>query len=147
MAEGPQELREAYERSQARIAELEGTVEELSGQLRPLRIERAGFPEGSPGYKHLTNFYDGDVNDVEAMTTFAAEYGFEPGQAPRRTDTPDPVADADAKAGQLRTNSQPLEPETEEQALHQEIVKAESEGRWSDAINLKRQMTPAPQQQ
>ena len=142
--DGPAGLRDAYGRSHARVRELEQEVAGLKGELGTVRIAEAGFPKGSPGFRVIQDFYQGDTTDAKAVTDFAATYGHEPagGDVIETPDSQRRTAERRADAVRSDPRSRPaLQSNDREAELLSQIEAAESEGRYTDSIPLKTQLS------
>ncbi|NIS14587.1 MAG: hypothetical protein GWN97_22450 [Thermoplasmata archaeon] len=130
-SDGPKQLREAYERAQARIAELES-------QARSTAFEKAGLDPSKGIGKAVAALYDGDPSP-DAIVEFAkTEFDWEPTGTQAQTDKERMVAQAQDRLDQVQAaSSQVTAPD--ESTIDDQIATAESEGNWNAAMQLKMQ--------
>jgi len=144
--DSPAGLREAYDKARSRVRELQSELEKRDGELRVVRFERAGFPEGSEAFSLLSDFYQGNADDLDAIKEFAAKYGHQPGTPAGGDEGADFVGQGDQRLDGLRQSGQsntPTSAMSQEQQLVKRINELESSGdrsNMSELISLKNQL-------
>jgi hypothetical protein len=133
-----QEMRDTIKRLEERAKSSEKLVADQLTELKGHRISKAGYSEGSPGFQILTDFYDGDLTDIDAMKSFAGRYGHQPADtAPSEGDT---VEAEDTRLQLLQRRAAPAAPANQRQQLEAGIAEAEEAGDTMRAIMLKSQL-------
>lgn len=135
-----QEMRDTIKRLEERAKAAEKLVSEQNSELKGYRITKTGFPEDSPGFKVLTDFYDGDLADVAAMREFAGRYGHNPAEAPKPGAQADVVEAEDRRLGGLQATAAAAVPGTAIQQVEAQIREAEAAGDAVAALRLKSQL-------
>lgn len=123
------------------IARRDEEISDLKGRLRRAAFAEAGIPTDSGLGKAIADLYNGDPDPAEVLA-FAQGYGWE--GKPAAPSAARKVEAAQAEADAITAQATSIEPST----IDDEIAKAEGEGRYQDAFNLKmrkmQEAAPAP---
>lgn len=126
------------------IARRDERIASLETSVRSRTFEAAGIDTSKGLGAKIHELYEGPVDNTEALVEFAKEFEYPFSQPPPQS-VPEKVNDPDQRMNAVMETSTPVVSDaTPEGQLDERIAKAEQEGNWQLAAELKTQRFPHP---